>query len=252
MNKKVLVLSLVASLPAVSHAALQARDVYSDLDHRIEAYYDDVAHVTWWADAGVATDVSFQAAEAFAATSSMGGVTGWRLPTLQPVDPVSYNGTFSYDQSQANGTDGTLDIGYDVRQVQSGPHAGEVASELSYMYYENLQASAGSGLVGDVTVGSATFRNISGGTYWTGVVADDGLKSCDAGGVYQGCRWVFESGFGLQSYYSLNSPDVGPTLASVWLVHDGDVFASPVPEPASWVMLLAGGVALARRRVTRA
>lgn len=228
MNKSLLVLILLTGAHALSHAALQGRDTDGNAANGVEAYYDTQLGVTWWADAGLFPDLSYSDAVAAAAGATLGGVSGWRLPGTAPV-----NGTgFSYDQGSAYATDGTKDLGYNI--VAPG-------NELSYMYYVNLQGSAGTGLYGDVTEGGATILGLTGGTYWTGTVANDGKTSCQPASVYQGCRWVFESGLGLQDYYTLNQPGVGPTLASAWLVHDGDVFAATaVPEPETWAMMLAG------------
>ena len=63
-----------------------------------QAYYDDVADLTWLADANANGAMNWADANAWAADLDVAGVTGWRLPdTLQP-DPScdSHAGDFSY------------------------------------------------------------------------------------------------------------------------------------------------------------
>lgn len=235
MYKKTLALALLAGAHLMAHAALQGRDADHNVSNGYEAYYDTVLNVTWWADAGLIADVSYATAQQNAQMASLGGVSGWRLPTTAPVDGVA----FSYNQGSAYGTDGKKDLGYRI----TAP-----GNELSYMYYVNLQGSAGVGFSGDVTVGGATFRGITGATYWTGTVANDNKTSCQPGGTFGGCQWVFETGLGLQDYYTLSTPGVGPTRASAWLVHNGDVFATAVPEPQTWALMVAGLGMLAKLR----
>lgn len=48
-----------------------------------QAYYDDVANLTWLADAHGDRSFSWAGANSWAAGLTVGGVTGWRLPTTE-------------------------------------------------------------------------------------------------------------------------------------------------------------------------
>jgi hypothetical protein len=51
-----------------------------------QAYYDDVADLTWLANANAAgSTMDWAAANAWAAGLNVNGVTGWRLPDTHPV-----------------------------------------------------------------------------------------------------------------------------------------------------------------------
>lgn len=238
-----LALALAAAASPV-HAALQGRDADGNAA-TFEAYYDTDLHITWWADAdvsGTGTTYSWVGANAFAAAQTLGGKTGWRLPTVAPANGLA----FAYGGDY--GTDGSKDFGYNITRE---------TSELSHLFYVTLGlpgASANSPTFDpqdaygdlnpsdDIDQGGVLLRNVGTKEFWYGTAADDGKTSCTPGGPFGGCAWTFNFYLGLQDYQSIDSPAVGPSRASAWLVHDGDVFAatSAVPEPTSVAMMLAG------------
>ncbi len=56
-----------------------------------QAYYDDVADLTWLADANAAGSMTWVDANNWAANLDIDGVTGWRLPTtMQPDASCSF------------------------------------------------------------------------------------------------------------------------------------------------------------------
>ena len=98
----------------------------------IEAYYDTVLNITWLADANAAgsSTMNWYSAIAWAAGLNINGITGWRLPVVNPID-----GTTADDQDISY--IGTEDRGYN----DSAPgtlYAGSTASEMAYMFYNTL------------------------------------------------------------------------------------------------------------------
>lgn len=253
-----------------------------------DAYYDTALGVTWLADAGYARTslasgdgrLSFEQAQDWAGSLSLGGVIGWRLPL------VANRSAACLPDSVASGL-----CGYNV---------GTADNELAHLYYVDLGLHApvvpGGGPDPDYHIlsggelrsaqGTATFHNVVPGFYWTGEFpVPPPLANCPTGAdcstpgttlattirqgwwqvgdqffhclipaqcaitggqpVRAGNAWRFQFADGLQT----NEPTTAPF--NVWLVHDGDVGVAVVPEPQSWA-LWAGGlfglVARARRR----
>ncbi|MEJ2687198.1 MAG: hypothetical protein P8124_08300, partial [Gammaproteobacteria bacterium] len=110
------------------------------------AYYDTATNLTWLsnADAGYGsvydsadgtTDgkMTWANANAWAASLHVGGVTGWRLPDVSPINGATYNYNYSMD--------GSTDWGYNI-SAQGTVYAGSKASEMAYLYYNTLGNSA--------------------------------------------------------------------------------------------------------------
>jgi hypothetical protein len=104
--------------------------------------YDDVLDVTWLQDANYAktsghdTDglMTWSEATTWAANLVYGGYDDWRLPTVTPVAGGSvFNTSFSLA--------GTTDYGYNI-SAPGTTYASSTASELAYMFYNNLGAKA--------------------------------------------------------------------------------------------------------------
>lgn len=214
--------------------------------------YDDVLNVTWLQNAnygagsayddtgygyGTTTDgkMSWGNAVAWAANlsyyDSVRNVTysDWRLPTVKPVNGVSFNYNYS--------NNGSTDVAYNITSPNS---------ELAYMFYVNLGNQGYKTTTGAYTgcaynassppclVNVGPFSNLGIGNYWT----DTGYPP-DANYAMQ-----FNMAWGLQDKFWKIVP------LQAWAVRDGDV--TTVPEADTWTMLLAGlglvGAATRRRR----
>lgn len=145
------------------------------------------------------------------------GFDDWRLPSVSPVNGT----TFDYSSSTA----GNTDIGFNI-SAPGTVFSGSTASELAYMFYNNLGAVAQFSPTGAVqsnygALSSGLFQNLSFGAYWT----DTELIPLVA--------WTFNTYTGRQDG-SLKSKQ-----NFVWAVRDGDV-AAPIPEPDTLALILAG------------
>ena len=208
------------------------------------AYYDDVADLTWLADAlsaqtsGYDNDgaMTWADANAWAAGLDVAGVTGWRLPDTNPIDGTTADdATLSFIGTEDSGTNvsapGTL-------------YAGSQENELAYLFYNTLGnlsycdsvlsttssciAQSGNGLTN-----TGPFSNLQSNYYW----------SATEYAPVTGNAWLF----GMISGDSNNINKAQSFFA--WAVHSGDVSAVPVPA-AAWLFGsgLLGLVGMARRK----
>lgn len=210
------------------NAALVGRLAATEGGTDYQAYYDDVADLTWLADANYAvtsgyatanatgsahssttniqTDGSmgWEAANTWAASLNIGGVTGWRM----------------YDH-------GPYCQYYDC-----------TGSEIGNLFYNVLGGSAGNSIIDVHNSNFDLFSNIQSGYYWsnTAFTGDDAHA------------WHFHMNDGSQDpYYKIRS-------MFAWAVHSGDVGLAPVPVPATvWLFCsgLVGLIGIARRRNTK-
>lgn len=155
-----------------SHAALQGR---INVEGVCLAYFDDVLNVTWAADAGASGPVSHAQALAWAASLSIGGVTGWRLPNANPVNGATFAGNFK--------PNGTSDQGYNIHASGTAT-VDPTASELAHLYHNTLSNQSGLDLTNRERVcfnaGGAfclqdpgPFMNVQPASYWTGTQNPD-------------------------------------------------------------------------------
>lgn len=213
-----------------AQATLVGRDLDGNAANGPEAFYDTTLDITWLRAAS--TD-SFRWPEAVAwAQQERYGLSGWRLPTLRPVNGSSFNYDLSYN--------GTTDRGYG----QTGSGWG-TASEMGRLFYDDLGVKGYCAPEGDPPPGCAfqadfglidkgEFQNLYALTgYWTGLNYDGDPQSA----WYFGTFYGYQMGAGV--YSSLYALAVRP----------GDV-AVAVPEPSTTALLLAGLVSLVvvRRR----
>jgi hypothetical protein len=247
---------------------LSARDLDGNWANGPEAYYDRQLDITWLANpkalAGTQFDTYFRGgaddqpydnesnetdgravlSDAFfwATQLHVGGVSGWRLPTTDPV-----NGSFYRYQDQppklGTGTtgdtpwSGRLDVGWNITSTQS-----EMA-HLFYVTLGNLGAFDTDGRprgADEISFNTGVFGNLAARKFWSGSKYRSDL---------QDIAWVFDFASGKQQGSFTELPF--PEAYYAWAVHDGDVgLAAPVPEPAGWVSMLLGlaGVAHLRRR----
>lgn len=201
--------------------------ILTENDFTKDASGNYTGRMTWWGAVAWAQELSF------------GGFDGWRLPTVDPVNGVSFpiprtnNATTdrSYAKTTTDGTDGGWRDG-----------AGNPVSEMGHMYYVNLgnlvfctpndadpsdcspqtgfglnNTSFTDGLSGDIV----SFLNIQTVSYWSSSEP-----------------WSFFFGSGLQGPIANKYQD-----PFSWAVRDGDV--SAVPEPTT---LALAGIAYRLRR----
>jgi hypothetical protein len=242
--------SLIAAslISGAAHAALQGRDLNGSAGS-FEAYYDTDLDITWLADANYAKTSGYDAdgmmtwADAntwvanLSLTDTVNNITydNWRLPTVTPVNGVS----FVY--SLAN--NGSTDYGYNISAPGSA-YPGSTGSEMAHLYYNTLSnksfactncstPQAGWGLTN-----TGPFTNLQDDHYWSATVyAPD-----------TGSAWVIYFGSignaaGGQGYRSKNHNAIYALAVS-----PGDVAA--VPEAQTYAMMLAslGLVGFAARR----
>jgi len=246
-------LSLMLASPA--HAAL--------VDRGAGMIYDDVLDLTWLRDANLAASNTFGIPyntnlgnhpndsyganydeiigsdgrmtwgaalhwiDAMNAANYL-GYSDWRLPTVSPVNGSS----FVY----LNFTHGEYDIGYNI-SAEGSWYEGSTASELAYMYYQNLgnlgkyDLANPSNLSGCGTSSADTcldnvgpFVNLQSSYYWFGT--ESALSNTDA--------WDFNMSDGFQGAYGYKINNF-----YAWAVRDGDVATVPVPGAA---LLFVSGI----------
>lgn len=206
--------------------------------------YDDALDITWLQDWNQAAGSSYDTyspgsglmdwatAKAWADNLVYGGYSDWRLPTVGPVNGIS----FQYDFSN----NGSTDWGYAKTGIGWG-----TASEMGHLYYVTL-GNKGICTPDDASPGSCVeqpgwglsntgpFTNVQSYGYWYGMeVAPDPIAG-----------WSFGTRNGYQGF------DVQSDALYAVAVRAGDVAA--VPEPQTYAMLLLGlGVltAAGRRRL---
>jgi hypothetical protein len=198
---------------------LQARDLDGNT-MTIEAYYDATLDITWMADANLAFTSGYDAdgrmawtdANAWAAGLSVNNISGWRLPTVDPVNGTSFDVTRSTDGSTDNGTAATTttpnwsDGGW--RDSSNTP-----VSEMGHMFYVTLgntgrcdpalpwcTIQSGWGLANTGPFSITQLSNYWSGTQWDGTTSWD--FNINAGSQ--------NLNFSVQNFYA-------------WAVHDGDV-----------------------------
>lgn len=197
---------------------LEARDFDGD-NSTIEGYYDTVLGITWLKDANYAETIGdhtnrrmkWPEANAWAAHLDINGVTGWRLPTLNPINGVTFDGIYANNATTDYGFALTTTDGTDGGWRDS---AGNPASEMGHMYYVTLGNIAhcspdyndrcivqpGSGLSN-----TGPFSNVQNNSYWADLETGDNIDYA----------WLFGFSTGKQGAYD--------GIASAWAVHDGDV-----------------------------
>lgn len=189
------------------------------------AYYDDVAKLTWLADANYSATqyansggtegdadglMTWASANNWAANLNIAGVIGWRLPnTVQP------------------------DAGCSIQSVgiSYGYYCSD--SEMGNLFYNVFGGNAGSSTTTTDNANYDLFSNIQSNSYWS---------STDAT-WYDVYAWFFEMNNGDQNFtYNYYG-------SSGWAVKSGDVSAVPVPA-AVWLFGsgLIGLICLAKRK----
>ena len=131
--------------------------------------------MTWWG------------AMAWADQLVYGGFSDWRLPTVSPINGSTFNYSWSYD--------GSSDYAYSI-SAPGTVYAGSPASELAYMYYNNL-------------LGNVPHRDTSGNLNpgWTGVVSPSFVDAVT------GVTKAFDN---LRSYWYWSGVEYAPSPSHAW------------------------------------
>lgn len=236
-------LSLMAGTPGTASAdpipgqgtwetELKPRDV--NHDGIVDAWYDTALDVTWLAQVSPIGVVGWDQTLSWLAHLNLGGYTGWRLPVMAPANGTGWNLEFSFD--------GDTDSGYNNR-----------GTEFGHLFYVTLGNKAPCAPGSDATIRYCRdpWPADTGQTHNTGPfrdLASEGrfsfwMATHDGG-------WAAADLSGLQIACSLcdNTTSLG---AGFFALRDGDLLVAAVPEPAPFVLALAGGVVLALVRPRR-
>jgi hypothetical protein len=149
-----------------------------------QAYYDDVLNITWAADANINSLQDWDDQVLWAAGLTIGGVTGWRLPS------VDVNG----DET--------------VVACSGAPELACRDNEMGYMFYQN-----------GVTTGSPNpFTDLQSNFYWSGTEHATLAGFAWGFGFPTGFQSAIAKG-GLGYAWAVRSGDIAavPVPAAVWL-----------------------------------
>jgi hypothetical protein len=227
-------------------STLEGRDLDGDIT-TAEAYYDRVLGITWLADANAnGTSMSWEDANSWADALDVNGINNWRLPTMAPINGISWN---IDDTNNATSDEGWADSAGWV------DNTGNPVSEMGHMYYVTLgnlgfctpddlnptaadcgdDLSPGTEQPGWGLTNTGYFSNIQNSRYWSDTEY----------GTTHAWRFRFDDG-------DQRRREKIDSLAFAWAVHDGSVgtaLAAPIP-PAIWLFGsgLLGLVGMARRK----
>ncbi len=238
-------ISGAAHAALAAQAALQGRDLNGS-PGSFEAYYDPALNVTWLADANYAKTSGYDAdgkmtwadANTWAAnlsfTDGVKTYDNWRLPTVKPVNGVSFQYADSYD--------GSTDLGFNVSE-QGSAYAGSTGSEMAHLFYNTLNNKGYCPVSSNCSpapqpgwglTNTGPFTNLQAGSYWSGTEFAPNTSHA----------WFFS----FSETYQLTSPkNIG---LYAFAVSPGDVYwtAAPiypgdvpvVPEAQTYALMLAG------------
>jgi len=175
--------------------------------------YDDVFDITWLQDADVSGQLTWPNARIWADNftyfDTVRGVTwtDWRLPEISSTSP---------DATPRLCGDG------------DATECAAAGNELAYMFYVSLGGFPGSDKTGDQTAANGVLVNDIGTfDYWSATECPE----CGA--------WSLFFANGIQRHSGPGSLQ-GPN-GFAWAVRDGDVaINSPIPEPDTYLLVLAG------------
>jgi hypothetical protein len=141
-----------------------------------QAYCDDELNVAWLAYANFAKTTGYSdpysadgsmpwtVANAGAASLTLQGVNGWRLPKVDPVNGLALN--------YSHAVNGTTDNGFNISAWRS-PNAGITANEIAHLFYNTLSNKGFKNLVGVVLPDWPDFNS---GPFSTLILAITGLE----------------------------------------------------------------------------
>jgi hypothetical protein len=195
------------------------------------AYYDTVLDITWAANANInGLSDMWDNQVAWAAGLTLGGVSGWRLPTVSPIDGSTVDTNFSNNATTDRGYAPTTTDGTDGGWRDGG---NTPVSEMGHMYYVTLgnlgfctpddaDPSGCTEQTGWGLTNTGPFSDVQSAVYWSGTEFGSDFA------------WLF---IFLNGNQILNVKD-GNLFA--WAVRSGDV-PLVVPLPAA-VWLFGSGL----------
>ena len=232
--------SLIAAsiVSSAAHAALEGRDLNGSAGS-FEAYYDTVLDITWLADANFAQTSGYDAdglmtwadANTWATNLSFYNpltnqtYADWRLPTVSPINGVSFNYSTVFN--------GSTDFGHNVSE-QGTAFAGATGSEMAHIFYNTLNnkgfcdpalSTADScwfPQTGWALTNTGPFANLQANNYWSGTEYAPLTGSALFFGFLYGEQRPSDK---YNGFYAL-------------AVSPGDVAA--VPEAQTYALMLAG------------
>jgi hypothetical protein len=198
--------------------------------------YDNVLNVTWVQDVALARTLGMDSdgifdwlgAKAWADQLVYAGFADWRLPTLTPINGISFQRNFNCD--------GSADYGYGIA-APGGASAGFIGNELAYMFHVNLgNQSRCKGEYPDITwspdIGVQNASFVDALTHETDSFLNlQGLKQAFWADLPPApspapYTWAFK-------YSGFNDWDAALQLHLAWAVRDGDVVVAAIPEPST-------------------
>ena len=165
-------------------------------------------------------------------------LSNWRLPSIAPLNGVRFR--------FATSTSGNTDDGYNI-SAPGTRYAGSTASELAYMYYNNLGNIGRCPITGwndclttPVDLNPGPFINLFGAVYWFNSKESLPFAPVDAWGLDMGFQYGAQGGYN------------GNRGGAAWAVMDGDVAlvdggGGPpglIPEPGTIALLGLGMLGL--------
>jgi fibronectin-binding autotransporter adhesin len=202
---------------------LLGRDLDGNFANGYEAYFDIDLDITWLADANYAKAsgydedgfLDFYTARSWVANLNVNGITGWRLPDVNPRDGSTYFVVYyTYPQryfATRLTTDDTSDVGYNITSTKS---------ELAHLYNVTLGNkgffdASGNQQTGWGLTNTGPFKNILANRFW---LNEDECRCNFFRPVQVDYAWNFSVAEGVQHH-------LGGTRMSwgAWAVHAGDV-----------------------------
>jgi hypothetical protein len=232
--KRVLIAGALAFVMGSAQAAL--------IDRGGGLLYDNVLNVTWLQDANFAKTSGYDAdgrmfwqeASAWASNLSYydsvrnATYSDWRLPNTSAVSGGAFNYAWSLD--------GSSDYGYNI-SASGSLYAGSTGSEMAHLYYTSLGYVAG-----QAVTNAGPFSNFQADYYWSATPFAPSMVS-----GYAFDFSFYHGGQGGYNYFGMYGEGIY-ALA----VREGDVAASPIPEPETYALMLTGlgllGLTVRRRQ----
>ena len=180
---------IASALPSYTFAALLGRLPVIPGGTDYLAYYDDQLDITWAANADINGLGTWDGQNLAASTTTIGGISGWRLPSMD-----------------VNGDGSIIDCSISSQAVCTD-------NEYGHIFYYGAGTTFGDGIK---VTSPGPFNNIQDNIYWSSTESTTVSTSA----------WIFRflSDFGDQRTFN-KSVDIH----SAWLVHDGDVATVPLP-----------------------